>query len=83
MPAAARKFLPSYSFCNKELEFIASDLVDITIITDTKVTYEEARQAHLHLNVILKHFVLATRAAGFAAAAEVPPSTPPPSPGES
>ena len=83
MPTPAREFWPSYSFCNKELEIIAFDLADIAISTDTKITFEEARQAHLHLNVILRHFILAARAAGFAAAAELPPATPPPSPSES
>ena len=54
MPDAAREFLPTYSFCNKELEIIASDLADIAVNTCTKITFEEAQQAHLHLNVILR-----------------------------
>ena len=83
MPEPAREFLPSYRFCNKELEIIAADLADIAITTDTKITFEEAQQAHLHLNVILRHYILAARATGHAAAAELPPSTPPPAPSES
>ena len=83
MPEPAREFLPSYKFCNKELEIIAADLADIAVTTDTKITFEEARQAHLHLNVILRHYILAARAAGHAAVAKLLASTPPPTPSES
>lgn len=83
MPEPAREFLPSYRFCNKELEITAADLTDIAVTTDTKITFEEAQQAHLHLNVILRHYILAARAAGHAAAAELPASTLPPTPSRS
>ena len=73
MPESAREFLPSYRFCNKELEIIASDLADIAVNSDTKIPFEEAQQARLHLNVILRHYILAARAAGHAAAASYPP----------
>ena len=56
-----REFLPTYEFINKELEIIAADLADIAVNTDTKITFEEAQKAHLHLNVILRHYVLAAR----------------------
>ena len=68
MPTPPREFLPTYKFLGSELAIIASDLADIAISTDTKITYQEAQQAHLHLNVILRHYVLAARAAGHAAA---------------
>ena len=64
MPAAAREFLPNYNFVNSELEILASDLADNTINTNQNITFEQAQQAHLHLNVILRHFILAARAAG-------------------
>ncbi|DBB06834.1 TPA: hypothetical protein ACH3X3_009494 [Trebouxia sp. C0006] len=80
MPEQPREFLYTYRFINKELEIIASDLADIAVNTNTKSTFEEAQQAHLHLNVILRHYILAARAAGHATTAELPASTPPPTP---
>ncbi|DBA97793.1 TPA: hypothetical protein ACH3X3_012665 [Trebouxia sp. C0006] len=80
MPEPAREFLPSYKFINTELEIIAADLRDLAVNTNTKITFEEAQQAHLHLNAIFRHFILAARAAGHAAATELPDSTPPPTP---
>ena len=83
MPEQPREFLPSYSFINSELEIIAADFADIAVNTELKITLEEARQAHLHLSVILRQYILAARAAKHAAAAELPPSTPPPTLSES
>lgn len=62
MPEPPRDFLPTYRFINTELDIIASDLADLAVNTDTKITFEEARQAHLYLNVILRHYILAARA---------------------
>ncbi|KAL0027951.1 hypothetical protein WJX79_005527 [Trebouxia sp. C0005] len=76
MPERLRKSLPDHNFVNSEAEILASDLADIAVNTDQKITFQQAQQAHLHLNVILRHFILAARAAGHAA--ELSPSTPPP-----
>ena len=79
MPTPPREFLPTYNFINSELEIIACNLADIVVNTDFKITFKGAQKAHLHLIVILRHYIVAARAA----AAELPPSTPPPTPSES
>ena len=83
MNPTPKEFFPNYNFINSELEILASYLADIAINTNQKITLEQAQQAHLQLNIILRHFILAARAAGHATSAELPPSTPPPSPSES
>lgn len=77
MQAAFPEFTPTYAFLNRELDILASELHELATQTDQQITLEEAETAHLHLNSILRHYVLATRAAGFRSAADLP-STPPP-----
>ena len=76
MKSTPRELLPSYNFVNSELEILASGLADIAINTNQKITLEQAQQVHLQLNIILRHFILAARAAGHATSVELPPSTP-------
>ena len=70
------EFIPTYTFVNKELEILAADLQDLATQTDQQITLEEAEAAHLHLNQILRQFILAARVAGFKTPDHVP-STPP------